>query len=380
MGVCCQEIKEKESEKESEKEVKKKKKKKDKKNKENKGNKENKENKGNKDDNKAINKMSEEQTNVYLESLFKSYYSAKSYFNNNELKEKELDAINCCKKIIEAQDKLKAGKFKEINIDELPKKITPEYITGYTPEKKKEKINEIIEELNKERDETKKIMDNRIAEGKKNFNKMKDSDKDKLKQELSEYQNHIKSISKEIDTINKTLISDYTPIPLIKKINKPYKKEKFNLEIEENTMKIKVNGISYTKSNPIVVLGIKGDNININKEIKGKNKEEIYNEFIWQFNEEQYKNLIKNNLEIILGRTYTIKKTKVKGKGAIQLRKLKDKSYLDETIKLKMESGKSDTNIDIEIFLRCPFVDKEYEDDFREIISIEKIYPEFSFN
>ena len=63
-------------------------------------------------------------------------------------------------------------------------------------------------------------MDNRIAEGKKNFNKMKDSDKDKLKQELSEYQNHIKSISKEIDTINKTLISDYTPIPLIKKINK----------------------------------------------------------------------------------------------------------------------------------------------------------------
>jgi len=365
MGVCCQNVEEKEKEKKTEKEDKKKKDKK---------------NKGKESETQVKNKMSEEEIKVYLESLFKSYYSAKSYFNSNELKEKELDAINCCKKIIAAQDMLKKGNYKNINIDELPKKITPEYITGYTPEKKKEKINQIIDELIKERDETRKILDNKIAEGKKHFNKMKDADKNKLKQSMNEDQNHIKFITQEIEKIKKTLTSDYIPIPLIKKINKPYKKEKFNLEIEENTMKIKVNGISYTKSNPVVILGIKGDNISIHKEIKGKNKEEIITEFIWQFTEEQFKNLVKHNLEIILGRTYTLKKTKAKGKGEMQLRKLKDKSYLDETIKLKMESGKSDTNIDIEIFLRNPLVDKEYEDDFREIISIEKIYPEFSFD
>ena len=44
-----------------------------------------------------------------------------------------------------------------------------------------------------------------------------------------------------------------------------------------------------------------------------------------------------------------------------------------------MKSGKSDTFIEIEIFLRRPLIDKEYEDDFREIIKIEKIYPEFVF-
>ena len=337
------------------------------------------ENKKNKD--KLIfDKMSEEEKKNYLESLFKSYYAAKTYFYDNELKEKEAEAQKCCGKIFDAQKLLNEGNHKKINFEELPKKMSPEFITGYTPEKRKEKINEIIDELNKEKDETQKIKDIRIEQGKKLFNKMKESDRNKLKKELDEYQNHIKFIQKEIETIKKTLNSDYMPIPLIKKINKPCKKVKSNAEIEENTMKIKVNGISYTKSNPIVVLGIKGDNIDINKEIQGKNQEEIKTEFIWQFNEAQYKNLVKNNLEIILGRTYTIKKTKVKGKGEIQLRKLKDKSYLDENIKLKMESGKSDTNIDIQIFLRSPLVDKEYEDDFREIISIEKIYPEFSFN
>jgi hypothetical protein len=78
MGVCCQNVEEKENKNEEEK-----KKKKDKKN------------KGKEDEAQSKNKMSEEETKVYLESLFKSYYSAKSYFNNNELKEKELDAINC---------------------------------------------------------------------------------------------------------------------------------------------------------------------------------------------------------------------------------------------------------------------------------------------
>ena len=145
-------------------------------------------------------------------------------------------------------------------------------------------------------------------------------------------------------------------------------------------MKIKVNGISYTKSNPVVFLGIKGDNISVYKEIKGKNKDEINAEFTWEFNETQYKNLIKYNLEIILGRNYTLKSTKEKGRGEIQLRKLKNISSLEETVKIKMLSGKNDTNIDIEIFLRNPLVDKEYEDDFRDIIKIEKIYPEFKFN
>ena len=45
-----------------------------------------------------------------------------------------------------------------------------------------------------------------------------------------------------------------------------------------------------------------------------------------------------------------------------------------------MESGKSDTSLDIQVNLRAPFIEKEYEDDFREVIKIVKIYPKFQFD
>ena len=45
-----------------------------------------------------------------------------------------------------------------------------------------------------------------------------------------------------------------------------------------------------------------------------------------------------------------------------------------------MESGKPDKSIDIEIILRTPFIDKEYEDDFKEVVNIIKIYPKFVFS
>ena len=327
----------------------------------------------------ALNQMSKEQTKIYLEGLFKSYYAAKTYFNENELKEKELEAINACKKIISAQEKLKEGKYKEINIAELPSKVTSEFITGYTPEKRKQKILELIKKLMEEKAETRKSMDIKIAEMKKNFHKLKDSDKIKLKQVLDQDKSHIDSVNKEIENIKKTLVSDYIPIPLYFTTSKECKKEKLNLEIEENAMKIKINGISYTKSNPIVMLGIHGDKINVEKQIKGSSQNDMTGEFIWNFNEEQFKNLVKYNLQIILGRTYTLKPNKVKGLGELPLRKLKDTSSVYESVSLKMKSGKSDTFIEIEIFLRRPLIDKEYEDDFREIIKIEKIYPEFVF-
>lgn len=329
---------------------------------------------------KVLNKKSEEETKILLETLYKSYYSAKTYFNNNELKDQEFDAVQCIKKIIAAQDMIKEGKCKQINIEDLPKKINSEYITGYSPEERKKKINDIIAQFNKEREDSQKIFNNKVNEMKKKFNKMNQAEKDSLKKILDQDKKDIDYISKEILIIKKTLENDYIPVPLCMTTNKAYKREKINPDIEENTMQIKVNGISYSKSNPIVILAINGDNIKVHKEIKGTNQDDFYCEFSWKFTAEQYRNLVKNKIDIVLGRTYTIKSTKVKGKGELPLRRLKDISSLDEPVKLKMESGKSDTIIDIEIKLRSPLVNKEYEEDFREILKIVKVYPQFKFD
>ena len=122
---------------------------------------------------KLLNTKSKEETKILLESLFKSYYAAKTYFNKNELKEKEVDAIHCCKKITEAQDLLNSGKHKEIDISKLPKELNSEYITGYTPEERKNKIKEIIKLLEKEREDTRNILNKKVEEMKKALKKQK---------------------------------------------------------------------------------------------------------------------------------------------------------------------------------------------------------------
>ena len=327
-----------------------------------------------------LNKKSKEETNILLESLYNSYYAAKTYFNKNEFKEKEVDAIHCLKKIIEAKELLEKGKHKEINLAELPKKINSEYITGYTPEERKKKITEIITKLKEEEKQTRKILNQKMEEVKKILIRTKNKDMDKYRPYLDEEKNHLTLISKEIKTIEKTLIDDYIPVPSFIYEQKPYKKERVNNDIEENTMEIKVSGLTYTKSNPVVYLGIRGEKFNVSKEIKGTNQNDIYCAFTWDFSDEQFKNLIKYKIEIALGRTYAIKSMKVKGKGELPLRNLRSSSSMYESVKLKMESGKPDTSIDIEINLRSPIIEKEYDDDYRDIIKITKIYPKFNFD
>lgn len=330
----------------------------------------------------VINSKTKDKILILLQSLFKSYYSAKTYFNENELKEKEVDAINCCRKINSAIELLKEGQYKKIKMSEMPQKIDSKYITDYTPEDRKKKINELISLLTKEKEEKRVLMNIRIEQMKKKLKASKNLENDKLivKKILDADKATIDKINKDIEKIRLTLADDYIPVPLYRMISQPSKKEKLNLDIKENTMLIKVKNLTYTKSNPLIMLAIRGDDININKEIKGKNPEDINEEFTWVFNEKDFKNLVKYSIEIALGRTYSIKSTKVKGRGELPLRKLKSLSSLDEAVKLKMESGKPDKSIDIEIILRTPFIDKEYEDDFKEVVNIIKIYPKFVFS
>ena len=102
---------------------------------------------------------------------------------------------------------------------------------------------------------------------KKALKKQKNPNMEQAKKILDEDKNHIDEIKKEINIIKKTLLDDYIPVPLYMTVNKSYKKEKINEEIDKNKMVIKLNGISYTKSNPIVIFAIRGENINIHQEI-----------------------------------------------------------------------------------------------------------------
>ena len=331
----------------------------------------------------SINKWGEEKTQKYLESLYKSYYSAKTYFCANELKEKEVDAIQKLREIVSAQELLKERKCKMIDVDKLPKQITSEYITDYNEEERKKKIKEIIACLNKEKEIAEQEMKNKIEQLKSNAKNINNIDINKFKEESKEILDKIKikkeNILKDIERVKETLKSEYIPVPdyIMKSVE--YQMEIINEDIPENIMRINVSNLTYSKSNPLIILNLKiNDNVNLKKEIKGKKNVDIIGTFDWNIKECNYKSLIRNKIDIILERTYMIKNDKIKGISEIQLRRLNDSSLIEENCRIKMNSGKSDENIYISIKIRAPFFQKEYKKNYRDVIEIKKIYPKFN--
>ena len=337
------------------------------------------------DDDLEDNNWSKTKLEKYLTNLYKSYYAAKTYFCSNDLKEKEVDAIKNCKKIISAQDLLKQGKHKSININELPKEITPEYITGYNEEERKEKINYILNRLKQEKEDAKKSLNEKLEEIKQKTKKVKKEDietfKIESKQLLDNEKNKISVLSKEIESINGILNNKYIPVPEYVIKNEDYKIEKINKDIPENTIRISVSDLTYTKSNPLIRVNLKSDNNVINsKEIKGKNKNDINETFDWVLNEKDFNYLMRKRIEIILERTYMIKKNKIKGTSDVSLRNLSKCDIIGGVTRLNMASGKDDQYIDVTIKIRSPLVEKEYDTASREVLKIKKIYPEFNID
>ena len=326
-------------------------------------------------------KKKEEDISNYLETLFKSYYEAKTYFHSNDLKEKEVDAIHKCKKIYEAKELLKKGKQKMINMKELPEKITSEFITGYTKEEREKKILGIINRLKQEKENLKKNMDKKIEEMQKMTKKIKKENIERFKLEskniLDQDKKKIETYNKTIQVINGLLKDEYIPVPDYIIENEEYKKEIVNEEIPENVLRISVNNLTYTKSNPMILLYMKLDNNELSREIKGKTKDNINETFDWCLDVIDLKSIIRNKIDIALLRTYTIKSNKLKGKSEISLRNLMNCSKIEEGCKIKMESGKDDNYIDITIKIRSPIIEKEYDTAYREVIKIKKIYPKF---
>ena len=140
-------------------------------------------------------------------------------------------------------------------------------------------------------------------------------------------------------------------------------------------MRINVSNLTYTKSNPMVVLNLKlEDNNEMKKEIK-PNKNGIIDEtFDWTFNDKDIRNIVRSKINIYLFRTYTIKKDKPKGESELSLRSLKNSDNASGTCALKMLSGKKDTNIDVFAQIRSALIEKEYESEYKETIQIKIVW------
>lgn len=154
-----------------------------------------------------------EDFSVYLPKLYSQYMTAKDYFDENDLKEQQVDCIHKCKLINKARGKLEENKENEIDKENLPKPINNEYIFGYSNDERKDIFKKILIELTLKKNGISKKMNDYMDELKKlkknQFAKMQTQAKQKLDKDKEEKQ----KVIEEINKIAKCFQDRWTPAP-----------------------------------------------------------------------------------------------------------------------------------------------------------------------
>ena len=322
----------------------------------------------------------EDRIKVYVDLLLQQYLSARDYFKENELKEQEKDCIEKCKQIIMAKKKLQNGNIKEVNPNELPKSIKPEYIYGCTADERAAKFKEILSELIKQKDEIdqkKKAYTEKLKKlNKKDFAKIKDT----AKGVLDSYQNKINKYNETIENIKEKFKDKWVPVPEFCRVEEEEKVEKINNDIPENTMRIHIGKTDYEKDNVYIKVNLKYNEKELSKEVHLKGNKDFNETWDWKFEKNEYKHLFKKCLEIELERSYWYKfgGTNVKGSAKVDLKSLKDSTQLVGDYKFELVSKRTNPSINVTINLRTPFAEKQYETVTKEVFTVKKIYPPFN--
>lgn len=328
----------------------------------------------------TVSQSNEDKTKLYVDLLLQQYLSARDYFKANEFKEQEKDCIGKCKQIIIAKKKIQDGNFKEVNLNELPKAIKPEYIYGCTEEERLAKFKEILSEIIKQKDEVEQKK-NAYSEklrtiNKKEFAKIKDT----AKGVLDSYQNKINKYNETIENIKEKLKDKWVPPPEFCRSEEEDKVEKINNDIPENTMRIHIGKIDYEKDNVYLKVNLKYDDKELSKEVHLKGDKDFNETWDWQFDKSEYKRLYRKVMEIEMERTYWYKfgGSNVKGSAKIDLNSLKDSIQLVGNYKLELVSKRTTPSINVSINLRTPFAEKQFETVTKEVFTVKKIYPPFN--
>jgi hypothetical protein len=322
----------------------------------------------------------DDKTKLYVDLLLQQYLSARDYFKENNFKDQEKDCIEKCKLIIIAKKKIQDGKINEVNLNELPKSIKPEYIYGCTSEERTAKFKEILSELIKQKGEIeskKKEYEEKLRKlNKKDFAKVKDQ----AKGVLDSYQTKINKYLETIESIKENFKDKWTPAPEFCKNEEEVNVEKINNDIPEYTMRIHIGKTDYDKDNVYLKVKLMNGEKELTKEVQLKGNKDFNETWDWKFEKNEYKRLYKKDLEIELERSYWYKfgGSNVKGSLKIKLDSLEKSNQLVGDYKMELVSKRTNPSINVSINLRTPFSGKQFETVTKEVFSVKKVFPPFN--
>ena len=301
----------------------------------------------------------------YIDSLYNDYKKVKNYFKVNDLPEREKDANQKCLQIENIKKQFNSGK--KIYLNNLPKKITPEYIYGCSIDERNKIYKAILSRYRAEK--------NALEVKLKMFqaNEISKNDKDEYEKNKVKF-NRLKFIIENLEEKSKNI---WVPPPLyIKEIQKQ-KKRIISFDKSEFKIKIKIKRIDkINDSLDLIVALIINQEWKLKKKLKLKG-ENYYDEWFWILYAEEWMNIDNNISNFIL---------------VIEIDKFKCcYNYTNQAINIdisKLKNGKAitfnqqiDDNgiklINISILPILPEGENTITIEEKEILSVKKIYPPF---
>ena len=314
-----------------------------------------------------------------LEERFQDYKSAFIYFQQNDLPKQKEETNKNAKIIKAAIDAIKNGQGKNIFLDDLPPKVTPEYIWGYSREERKKKFNAIINfysnqinHIAAEKDALQKKTEAAMKSGKKIPKKQIDQ----IKAQVKKYVDDSASLKKTKEQMIKICEDEWRPCPLFGEKKIKIKVAKTNSHIDENAIVIHVSELTYHSDNLFIEINCTFDNPKKDKIYPVKNHT-FNSDVIWNLSANEFKNLHRKKLEMKLFKKKFIGSTLIT-EFSVKLNPLSNKASFKEIVNLKFEKNKNYT-VNIDVLVRNPCVEPEIVEQEIAKPAVVKVYPRFQF-
>ena len=304
----------------------------------------------------------------YINGLLSEYKAAADYFNKNNLKQQEEDAIQ---KLIQTQKILNHfDQGYSVYYDSLPKPITPEYIYNCSTEKRNSLFQIILSKYINDKKDLEDNIKQEILNYKKldtiTFSKIKDSVMKKLKSEKEK----VDKLKKVIKILEDRFNNIWTPPPDFSEDLENDSVRKISFDGFVYKIVIQTTKVNYNGSNLVFNLSMHiNANKNFNGEVKISSQGDTEEDIVWNLTQNEYNNLSNY---IILVKAFSNKLYHSSQK--INISKLKNDKEMNISYPIFSQRQSSETIINFNIKLL------NYESNnqtSKKIINIKKTYPPF---
>ena len=313
-----------------------------------------------------------EEAKLYIKGLLDEYKAAKEYFNNNGLIEPEKNATEKCIYIEKCLTSFEQGV--QINLENLPAPITPEYIYNCPVSKR----NAVFQELLNYHIQQKKELEAKFKNVILNYQKLNKIEfeliKNQVMPELESDKNRIQKYQKIIETIQDKYNNKWIPAPEIVKETGMGNYEKINFDNCVYKLIIHPTKTNYYNTNNLSIrLNMKiNENKNFYGTIKIINFGDFEDDIIWNLNEMEWMNLSNYFITVDFYLDSILK-----AKQKIDINRIKTEQRLSINYPLSFLNQPVNAIINLDIRVIMPEGKKIMAKGFKEKINLRKNYPPF---